>query len=106
MNQEQFYDETITPKLLEVRDLCKARSMEFMSVTTFRGGHGQIGDYQESNYAMLMVHYAIASKGNIDIFMMNIEKLARKSGHSSIYLTWRGIPETPETVSVPLSDLT
>lgn len=99
MNQEQFYDEIITPKLLEITELCKSMEIGFMAITGFNGSHGQVSDFKDSDYAMLMAHYAIASKGNIDVFMMNIEKLAIKNGHSSIYLTLRGIPTIPESVA-------
>ena len=102
MSKEAYYDEHIAPKLLELGEVAIQRSFRFR---WFASGN------RESTEARAISSRGAASpfawwmpprkaSGNVDGFMMAIERHARKHGHGSMYLHMRGVPVTLNSMEV------
>lgn len=52
-----------------------------------------------SGFGIRMTDAAAQANGNIDSFMIPMQRHAHKHGHSSIVLKLLGVPTTPETVA-------
>lgn len=104
-SNEAFYDAEIAPKLAELANACKARGMSFVASVEYE--HDETGETYsvgpDCGIKMLMARLGIACRGNVDAFMLQVERHAREHGHSSMYLTLRGIPTTPPSREEHLS---
>lgn len=94
MNKEQFYDEQIAPKLFALAKECEEHGLSFLALCEY--GADKTASTRtlqpDASWSMRMADLAVRAHGNVDSMMMAIEKHARHWGHSSIYLTLRGIP--------------
>ena len=100
MSKEAYYDEHIAPKLLALAKECEDNGLSLLVVCEWEPGeYGSTRNFQAgSSFALRMVDTAAKAQGDVDSFMMAIERHAMKHGHSSMYLHMRGIPETPNVV--------
>lgn len=97
MSKEAYYDEHIAPKLLALAKECEENGLSLLVVCEWEPGeYGSTRNCQVgSSFAFRMIDTAAKARGNVDSFMMAIERHAMKHGHSSMYLHMRGVPETP-----------
>lgn len=96
---ETYYDEHIAPKLLAIGKECEANGLSLIATCGYAPDtYGTTRVIQEgAGFALTMINAAVEARGNLDLFMMWMERSARKNGHSSVYLSMRGIPENPQT---------
>ena len=101
MSKEAYYDEHIAPKLLALAKECEDNGLSLLAVCEWEPGeYGSTRNLQAgSSFAIRMVDTAAKAQGNVDSFMMAIERHAMKHGHGSMYLHMRGVPETPNAKS-------
>lgn len=89
-NNEEWYDEEIAGPLLEIANKCKEKNISFISsVEYLPGDRGEtffISD--DACLEMIMLRILQKSGRNIDSFIINLEKYARKNGINtdSIYM--------------------
>jgi len=97
LSAEQYYDEQIAPKLIALAEECKEHGLSFLAACEWAPGeYGSTRKLQEgSSFAMRLVEAAVNAQGNIDSLMIAVERHALKHGHSSIYLSLRGVPTQP-----------
>ena len=99
MTNEAFYDAEIAPKLLEIAKACEDRGMSFVALVEYASGEtGETCTLAPRDVRSIkpeIAYWGVRCRGNIDAFMMAAEKHAREFGHSSLYLSIRGIPTTP-----------
>ncbi|SBT10712.1 hypothetical protein PROAA_610072 [Candidatus Propionivibrio aalborgensis] len=101
MNKEAYYDEHIAPKLLALAKECEYNGLSLFAMCEWEPGKsGSTRSIQAgSSFALRMADAAANAQGNVDSFMLSIERHAMKHGHQSLYLHMRGIPETPSAGS-------
>ena len=104
-NKEKYYDEHIAPKLMALAKECEDNGLSLLAVCEWEHGeYGSTRTFREgSSFAIRMTDAAAKAHGNIDSFMMAIERHAIEHGHSSMYLRMRGVPETPKTHNAELT---
>ena len=97
MSKEAYYDEHIAPKLMALAKECEDNGLSLLAVCEWDPGeYGSTRSVQAgSSFAFRMADTAVTARGNVDSFMMAIERYAMKHGHSSVYLHLLGVPETP-----------
>lgn len=97
MNKEEYYDQNIAPKLLEIGKECENAGLTFIAVCEYEGGdYGGTRTIQpNSGYPIRLVDLAVQCEGNVDSLMFAVMRHAREHGHSSIILKQLGIPERP-----------
>lgn len=81
-SDEQWYDEEIAPKLKEISDACKAKERSFLATVEFNAderGH-TINMCEGASVAMTMQHILMRSRGNIDGFVMQVQRWAKAKG--------------------------
>ena len=95
---EKYYIEHIAPKLLEIGKDCEKHGFSFLAQCEFDKDQRAYTQFLGPNYSMsiLTTYLAISSNGNVDSLWLNIQKHARKYGHSSAFLSVQGIPENPK----------
>lgn len=103
--QEAFYDRSIAPVLMELRDLCADRGLAFLALVDYDGlgsvGHTVFLPPHGAGPAVISHANAIAKLWhpggayNFDAFAMAVMKEARSKGHSSVILTQLGVPAVP-----------
>ena len=97
MSKEQYYDEFIAPRLIELSEECEAHGLSFLAVCEWTPGeYCQTMNLESgSGFGIRMTDAAVRAKGNIDSFMFAIMRHARKNGHSSMILKQLGVPINP-----------
>ena len=101
-DKEDIYDKEISPLMEKIIAICKAHEMPFFATFQY-SDEGFCSSSQQKNGHDVFHHYnairqCIETPGfNIDKYLMWVEKTARKTGHSSIYLTMLGVETTPTT---------
>lgn len=97
-SKEDYYDNHIAPKLLEICKDCEANGLSFLAVCEFEPEKtGLTLTLQfDSGIGIRMTEEAARARGNIDAFIMAMARHARKNGHSSIYMSELGIPTKPK----------
>jgi nicotinamidase-related amidase len=99
MMSEQFYDDVIAPKLLEVMNLCREHGMPFVATVEYAPGeYGTSADLPAEEDRSLPMDWAYAaarSNGNGDALIMRMIRQAEKRGHGSVYMMQLGVPLTP-----------
>ena len=93
MSDEQFYDENIAPKLLDLGKLCEEHGLSICCTVEWSPedrGH-TIAFSENASTAMKIIKAAALCKGNVDAMFTAIIKLAKQVGHGSIYLTQLGV---------------
>lgn len=81
-SDERWYDDEIAPKLKELSDACKARNRSFLATVEFNEderGH-TINMCEGASVAMTMQHILMRSRGNIDAFVMQVQRWAKAKG--------------------------
>lgn len=80
---EKFYDDVVAPALADLAKKCHERNMGFEAAVSYESGDGK--EYGSTKFlaknepfAMRMIDYAIRSEGNIDRFLMVVEKDAKE----------------------------
>lgn len=94
MNNEEFYDQEIAPKLLALCKACQDRSMAFVACVEYDPpNHGiartefQPPDEKDRlSSSQRLVHWAARSNGNVDKLIGAIDRHGKEHGHSSVYL--------------------
>lgn len=94
---EIMYDEAIAPKLLDLAKECEQLGLSFLAVVEFRPGETgrTISLRSGSGFGIRLCDAAAKANGNLDVLILAIERYATKNGHSSVYLSMLGIPESP-----------
>lgn len=98
MDKEKFYDERIAPALMNIAKECEDNGLSFIALCEWDSdGRGVARTIQKgSSFALRMADTAILAQGNIDSFMMAVERYAKENGHNSIYLKHLGIKTDPD----------
>lgn len=96
---EAYYDEHISPKLMALAKECDEQGMSLLAVCEFSPGDiaRTLTLQKELCMELKLALAVVEARGNLDAFLMAVERYARKHGHSSIFLTQRGIPLEPST---------
>jgi hypothetical protein len=96
--KEQYYDNHVAPKLLEVAKECDELGLSLLAVCEWAPGeYGSTVLLREgASFGLRLTHAATQANGNVDSLLIAIERHAREHGHCSAYLSMRGIPTTPE----------
>ena len=86
---ERYYDEHIAPKLMELARECEDHGMSLVAVCEWKPGETRSTRTirEGAGAALRLTDAAAVSVGNLDKFMMHMERRGRKYGHSSIYLS-------------------
>lgn len=95
---EKYYDEHIAPKLLDMAKDARAHGMNFLAIVEWAPGeHGRTHYCVEGTQGVpfRMANWAARCNGNVDSFLMAVQRYAMKHGHGSIFLAQLGIPEKP-----------
>ena len=98
MTNEEFYDNEIAPKLMELAAQCQERGMAFIACVEYDPPSHGIGrteycppdDSRKLSASQRLTHWSARSKGNVDALIMAIDKHAKEHGHSSVYLRMLG----------------
>jgi hypothetical protein len=94
---EEFYDKEIAPPLMALAEKCKENNVPFLAYVEYeqegRGLTRVICD--NPSIETLMVFWAMEARGNIDSFMMAVQRHAQKYGHSSVVLSLLDVPTSP-----------
>lgn len=61
MSGEQFYDEVIAPKLMELAQLCQEKGMQFVAVVEYE--QGEVGLTERSELAIAGPQFRLAAYG-------------------------------------------
>src|SRR5882757_433372 len=101
MNDEEFYDKEIAPKLLELGTLCKDRGMSFACFVEYFPGHfAETACVKaDASFAFRLILWAGRCRGNIDSLMIAVQRWAQKHGHSSAVLNILKVPTTPDSAT-------
>lgn len=98
MNKEQYYDEELLPRLVDLAKACEQQGLSFLALCEWEPGeYGRTGLLQQDcSFALRMTDAAARATGNIDSFLLAMKRHARQHGHTSLYLANCGVPEAPE----------
>lgn len=94
MNKEEYYDNHIAPKLMELARECEDNGLSILAVCEWEPGeYGSTRSSREgTSFALRMADAALQANGNLDLFMIAMERYALEHGHNSLYLEMRNIP--------------
>lgn len=94
---EEFYDKENATPLMGLAEKCKERNVPFLAYVEYeQGGRGLTRVICDNpSIETLMVFWAMEAKGNIDAFMMAVQRHAMKYGHSSAVLSLLKVPTSP-----------
>lgn len=97
MTNEQFYDAEIAPKLAAIGSACQERGMSIAAMVEFSPGESGETRYTapDASIKTLIAQWGIQCHGNVDSLLIAIERHARQYGHSSMFLSMRGVPTAP-----------
>ena len=88
MNDEEFYDTEIAPKLLTVAALCKERG--FALVAHCQWSADDSGRTEQTPHglwpATRIVQYAVRANGNTDSLIISLQRDGKEHGHQSFAL--------------------
>ena len=89
MTNEEFYDQEIAPKLLELCDKCKERDMSFLALVEFEPEHRGRTERMSSKISIgqRLAHWAARADGNLDAVVFAAKRYAKEHGHNSVVLT-------------------
>jgi hypothetical protein len=94
---EEFYDKQLAPPLMDLAERCKGRNVPFLAYVEYAPGERGLTRVICDNPSIetLMVFWAMEARGNIDAFMMAVQRHAMKYGHSSAVLSILKVPTSP-----------
>jgi hypothetical protein len=105
MTDEEFYEATIAPALLDLARQCENRKMPFLAMV----GYDDVGSVGRTATmpagAPATIRYADAigqawcegGNVNIDGFMFGVMREAQEKGHGSLILAQLGVPNSTTT---------
>jgi hypothetical protein len=89
MTDEEYYDEEIGPRLLEVGQLCQDRGLSLCALVEYeKGKTAHTATMQpDACFGQRMATWACKSDGNVDKLMFAVIRYGKEHGHSSIILS-------------------
>jgi hypothetical protein len=95
--RERFYDKEIAPELLRLAKACEGNGLSFLAVVEWAPNEtGRTVSIREgSGFGIRMTDAAAQANGNIDAFMIPMQRHAHQHGHSSIVMHALGVPLKP-----------
>jgi hypothetical protein len=99
---EQFYDDVIAPKLMEIMRLCHDHGMPIVATVEYEpGACGTSADLPANpsrSLPMDWAYVAARSQGNADSLIGYLVSQAKERGHGSVYLMQLGVPAAPHDI--------
>jgi hypothetical protein len=81
VTDEEWYDEEISPKLLELAEECGKRGLSFVSVVEYGDGRAHIRRLaQHAGLEMVMIDHCAKIAPNLDGFVIGLKKYCREKG--------------------------
>lgn len=95
--RERLYDNGIAPELLRLCKLCEDNGLSMIAVVEWAPNEtGRTLSLRSgSGFGIRMTEAAAQANGNVDSFMVALQRYAREHGHSSMVLNMLGVPLTP-----------
>jgi len=97
-DNEKIYDEEISPVLAQIGRRCRELGFSFVARVEWEPGDSGNTGFLAPNASIKqkLADWAARADGNVDALLLAVERHARKSGHSSVYLKALGVPENPD----------
>lgn len=94
---EAFYDEHIAPELMRLAKLCETNGMSFLCQVEYAPEETAETKAVTASAGLktVIARAGMECHGNVDSFMIGVQRYAMKHGHSSAVLTILGVPTRP-----------
>ena len=96
-DREKIYDEEVAPVLAALVKRCGELGFSMVARVEWMPGESGRTEFLalDASVGQKMTHWAAQADGNVDSLLLAVERHARKTGHSSLYLKVLGVPEKP-----------